>query len=68
MYFCGGIEYQTKDGNLHSDICYRCDGENDKELTEDYKDFLHNCLEEWLNNSNGTGIFWVGNPEVLTEN
>lgn len=54
--FCGEIQYETKNGNVHSDICWH----SDAEPYENYRNFLHNCLDEWLNKSNGTGAFWIG--------
>jgi hypothetical protein len=64
--FCGEIIYETKDGNVHSDICFNCNPSNDsRALTVDYRKFIHACLDEWLNQSNGTGAFWVGNPDYF---
>lgn len=59
--FCGEIFYTTDSGNVHSDICKHSDGE----LTESYRTFLHNCLDEWLRQSNGSGAFWVGDPQYF---
>ena len=52
------IEYINSDGNsIHSDICPPdCDFSN---ITEEYKKFLHDCLEEWLIKSGGTGQFYI---------
>ena len=52
------IEYTNKDGqDVHSDICPpECDI---KYAGDEYRIFLHTCLDEWLNNSNGTGGFYV---------
>jgi hypothetical protein len=25
----------------------------------EYRDFLHECLDEWLNKSRGTGYFYI---------
>ncbi len=53
------IEYFTdpKKCNIHSDICPpKCDYKN---IDDDYKKFLHQCLDEWLNKSEGTGIFYI---------
>ena len=61
------IEYRTENEELgehtvHSDVCPpNCSLEN---ITEDYRKFLHGVLDEWLNNSGGTGIFYItGEPE-----
>ena len=57
------IEYVKEDGRkVHSDICPKecsSDGLSDKE----YREFLHNCLDEWLNNSRGTCGFYIKDAE-----
>jgi hypothetical protein len=73
MEFCGEIQYMgeyydvaTKKmeiGGIHSDICHHPDGA----LDEEYRQFLHNCLDEWLDKGNCTGFFWVGNPEDIVK-
>jgi len=65
MNFCGEIQYESENGNVHSNICFDCRNEQNIELSDDYRAFLHKCLNEWLDNSNGTGYFWVGNEEHL---
>jgi hypothetical protein len=61
MKFHGEIQYESPNGNVHSDICFSCNPETaDQEITAHYRRFLHACLDEWLDNSNGTGAFWVG--------
>jgi len=56
--FCAEIQYE---GGIHSDICWNCDTRQpDKPLTDDYRKFLHDCLDEWLDKSEGTGHFVVG--------
>lgn len=35
------------------------------ELTEEYRKFLHKALDEWLDKSNGTGAFWLGEPDYF---
>ena len=68
MNFCGEIQYETNNGNVHSDICFNCNPSNDsRALTADYRQFLHECLDEWLNKSNGTGAFWVGDPTYFND-
>lgn len=74
MDFCGEIVYdlgKDSEGNpikgywVHSDICFH-NGLNDENgMTEEYREFLHNCLDEWLNKSNGTGAFWVGDEDYF---
>lgn len=68
MKFCGEITYFPPDTSVHSDICFNCNPQSeDKLMNDDYRQFLHNCLDEWLNNSNGTGAFWLGNPSYFVE-
>lgn len=68
MKFHGEIQYDGDDGSgVHSDICFRCGADDDKPMTDEHRKFLHDCLDEWLNKSNGTGAFWVGNPEYFRE-
>lgn len=64
MKFCAEIIYEdTEKGNVQSDICWNCSPRTeDKAITEEYRQLLHDCLDEWLNKSNGTGAFWVGDP------
>lgn len=52
------IEYTRPNGeNVHSDICPpKCDFNN---INLKYREFLHKCLDEWLDESNGTGGFYI---------
>lgn len=70
MNFCGEIQYEREDGLVHSDICFNCcnPSNSDRALTEDYRKFVHECLDEWLNKSNGTGFFYLANPQNIIEN
>jgi hypothetical protein len=54
----GELKYTKENGeSVHSDICPRgCDLEN---LDEDHRQFLHACLDEWLDKSRGTGAFYI---------
>lgn len=63
--FHGEIVYDTEVGGVHSDICNGCFADTPVELTEEYRKFIHDCLDEWLNKSNGTGAFWVGDPDYF---
>lgn len=64
--FCGEIAYDTPAGGVHSDICFNCNPDTeDKPITDDHRKFLHDCLDEWLNQSNSTGAFWVGDPDYF---
>lgn len=56
------IQYETEDGNVHSDLC--AEGEA-PENNMKWRKLLHDCLDEWLYTSNGTGIFYVGDPDVI---
>lgn len=59
-HICSEIEYLLEDGALvHSDLCW------DYPLTEEHRKFLHDNLDEWLDRSRKTGIFYVG---TLPEN
>lgn len=66
--FYGEIAYeQDVPGaeSVHSDICHNL-GDDDYELTEEKRKFFHDCLDEWLNKSNGSGVFWVGDHNYFT--
>lgn len=54
------ISYINNKGeSVHSDICPPdCNFDNIKG-NKDYIKLLYTCLDEWLNNSNGTGIFYI---------
>jgi hypothetical protein len=74
MNVCGEIEYESRQvgGMVHSDICITHDKWSDDNqfvpgeyaVTPEYRQFLHACLDEWIDKSRGTGIFWVGDPDV----
>ena len=59
---CGEIEYDTPEGVVHSDICIVHDGPY--RVPPDTRAFLHACLDEWLDKSRGSGLFWIGDPMV----
>ena len=52
------ILYRPKTGiNIHSDTCPKnCDFDN---IDKDYRKYVHDLLDEWLDKSNGTGIFYI---------
>lgn len=62
------IEYVDKEReniSIHSDICPpKCDFRN---MTVEHRKFLHDCLDEWLDKSNGTGCFYIKNAKWLIE-
>ena len=44
--------------SVHSDICPPgCEMSNSSD--EEYRKLLHDCLDEWLEKSRGTGIFYI---------
>lgn len=50
----GEIEYdRDNNSNVHSDIDFEFN------VVDGVRAFLHELLDEWLNNSNGTGGFYV---------
>lgn len=61
MEFCGEIQYSTDSGNVHSDICHH----KENPIHQDYRSFLHACLDEWLDKSQGNGSFWIGDPQYF---
>ena len=60
------IEYTKEDGlSIHSDIC-PCDCNSKGLSDEEYREFLHGSLDEWLDNSRGTGGFYIMSEEYRT--
>jgi hypothetical protein len=61
------IEYTKLNGeSIHSDICPpNCLSSGLNNLH--YRKFLHDCLDEWLNKSNGTGAFYIKNESFKIE-
>ena len=68
------IQYTDNEGrSIHSDIGPPgCDFKRideviseEGETEETYRQFLHKCLDEWLNKSGGTGEFCIG-AEIKT--
>ena len=52
------IEYFRPDvGMVHSDLCT-------SEIDDDYRELLHKCLDEFLNNYDADGCFAVGNFKI----
>lgn len=56
------IEYIREDGvYVHSDICPpNC---THSEITPEYRNFLHACLDEWLDKGGGTGKFYISEED-----
>lgn len=74
MDFCGEIMYdrgydengnQCEDYWVHSDICFHCGLNEAEEISDEYREFLHKCLDEWLDKAKGTGAFWIGDTQHL---
>lgn len=55
------IRYSTPTGSLHSNL------DDVTNNPEKFRALLHIALDDWLNNSQGSGFFVVGNPETLEE-
>jgi hypothetical protein len=54
----GEIEYINKQGaSVHSDVCPP-DHDFEK-INKEYRDFLHEILDEWLDESGGSGGFYI---------
>jgi hypothetical protein len=59
----GEIQYGSGNNSIHSDICPPgCESDN---IDQEYRDFLHTCLDEWLDKSNGTGMFYIKNQDEV---
>ena len=65
MRFCSEIQYETDDGNVHSDTCHACAMPDGAPLGDKHRAFYHALLDEWLDKSNGTGMFWVGDRNTM---
>ena len=61
------IEYISEDGTetIHSDIGPDSGDLNAAQtVSPDFRQYLHDNLDEWLDKSDGTGIFYItGDPE-----
>ena len=75
-HICAEVQYEKPVGYVHSDICFNTDMSEAE--AEEYRKFLHDALDEWLNQDYGavgatkhTGHFVVGisdfTKDVLTE-
>ena len=56
----GEIQYETAEGNVGSDICFRSKSWAENIADPRVRKFLHESLDEWLDESNGTGFFYLG--------
>lgn len=68
MRFCGEIEYMTRKGPVHSDVCHECHELEEEASPLVDKKFYHDLLDEWLNKSGGTGFFWIGDRRAICNN
>lgn len=57
------IEYS----GIHSDLCPPDCAWPAGGVSDEYRAFLHACLDEWLNLSHGEGVFYVGSPYTRTQ-
>jgi hypothetical protein len=57
-HICAEIQYETPRGNVHSDLCTE-----GPVCSNGWRQLLHSALDEWLDKSDGTGHFTVGNLE-----
>jgi len=62
------IMYLREDGtNVHSDTCpVECSPDN--MTNAKWREFIHNCLDEWLDKSRGTGVFYIGDKSFGDDN
>lgn len=63
------IEYQREDGIwVHSDI-EPYGGCRFEDLDDKHRQYLHDCLDEWIDKSRGTGCFYIKNVKfhILNE-
>lgn len=51
------VHAEVESDFFHSDICPN--GCNFKNINNEYREFLHDCLDEWLDKSKGTGGFYI---------
>jgi hypothetical protein len=56
--YIGEIIYDTNKGGVHSDF-------TSETITDEFRELLHACLDEWLNKSDNTGAFWIGDPDYF---
>jgi len=62
----GEIEYIKGDGmKIHSDVCPPdC---NFNKINKGYREYLHTVLDEWIDNSNGSGGFYIKSEGYIFE-
>lgn len=52
------VQYTIEEGNVHSDVDFELTNPEDRE-------FILTVFNEWLNNSHGSGYFYVGNIQEV---
>jgi hypothetical protein len=57
------IMYDSPAGSMRGR--YVCPPKCEPVFTPEYRKFLHNCLDEYLDKSKGTGIFYIGANEAI---
>lgn len=64
MHICAGIEYETRDTLVSSDLCFDSDivlnATREDRVAKKHRKVLHDALDEWLDRSEGSGLFFVG--------
>ena len=59
------IEYVRENGeSVHSDIDPP-EGSEKRMTEQGYREYLHTCLDEWLDKSGGTGGFYIKNEKFI---
>jgi hypothetical protein len=76
-HICSEIGYENSEGTpVHSDICWHNGDRRDwlaedpagrVEFSDEYKAFVLANFREWLDNSGGTGYFYIGTYKNMTE-
>lgn len=62
-HVCSEITYTNEASqSVHSDLCADISRWNDAE----YRQFLHDNLDEFLNAKDANGLFYVGNVGLMT--
>jgi hypothetical protein len=65
QHVCAEIQYEKAGMIVHSDICP--DMAEDGTFSRNNRKLLHQCLDEWLDNSIGTGYFYIGDVRQAIE-
>lgn len=61
-YVVSEIEYEVGPDTIHSDLDFILP------INDNFRAFLHTALDEWLNESNGTGCFYLSAPGYKIDN